>query len=189
MTVSTEPKLVLNVGGNGKDIPLPDYYAGYEHVLLDIAPGPGVDIVMDARKLELWEGAMPYFDAVYCSHNLEHYYVHDVQTVLRGFYKLLKPGGTVWIVVPDADVVFKALADGADLFDYAYQNVMWHDMLYGANIYVQRCGDGWAHKTAFTEARLRKVLLEAGFYKLELVHDTDNYNLAVLAVKPTNRKG
>ena len=64
-------KRVLNVGGASKAIPIPQHYAGWEHVLLDVDPNQEPDIVCDARELvELPAGG---FDAIYCSHNLEHY--------------------------------------------------------------------------------------------------------------------
>jgi hypothetical protein len=67
-------KRVLNVGGNSKSIPLPPHFSGYKHVLLDIDPKSSADIVCDARRLSELE--KEEFDAVYCSHNLEHYYRH-----------------------------------------------------------------------------------------------------------------
>ena len=44
-------KKVLNVGGNSKAISLPPEYATFEHVLLDIDPRTGADVVCDAREL------------------------------------------------------------------------------------------------------------------------------------------
>jgi hypothetical protein len=78
-------KRVLNVGGNSKAIALPAPYADFEHLLLDIDPTGQPDIVCDARRLETLPADQ--FDAIYCSHNLEHYYHHDVAKVcghLRG---------------------------------------------------------------------------------------------------------
>lgn len=63
-------KKVLNVGGNTKAIPLPPEYAGWEHVLLDIDPKGNPDVVCDARELTTLPSAT--YDAIYCSHNLEH---------------------------------------------------------------------------------------------------------------------
>jgi hypothetical protein len=42
---------VLNVGGNTKDIPLPENYRGWENVLLDIDPRGKPDVLCDARSL------------------------------------------------------------------------------------------------------------------------------------------
>ena len=65
---------VLNVGGNNKSIALPPHFAGWEHILLDIDRKGNPDIVLDARKLT--QLAPAAYDAVYCAHNLEHYYRH-----------------------------------------------------------------------------------------------------------------
>ena len=71
---------VLNVGGYNKAVRIPAHYDGWEHLLLDIDPHGNPDIVCDARELTSLEPHM--FDAVYCSHNLEHYYSHDIRKVL-----------------------------------------------------------------------------------------------------------
>ena len=81
-------KKVINIGGNNKDIALPPWYEGWEHVLLDIDASANPDIVCDARELSSLPGAS--YDSVYCSHNLEHYYRHDVKKVLAGFAHILK---------------------------------------------------------------------------------------------------
>lgn len=75
---------VLNVGGNSKETPLPQKYAGWEHVILDIDPAVKPDVVCDARELSSL--LCSTYDSVYCSHNLEHYYHHDVKKVLLGFF-------------------------------------------------------------------------------------------------------
>jgi predicted SAM-dependent methyltransferase len=42
---------------------------------------------------------------VYCSHNLEHYYHHEVPRVLAGSLHVLKPHGFAEIRVPDVEAV------------------------------------------------------------------------------------
>ena len=81
---------VLNVGGGSKLIAIPPHYAGWSQLMLDIDPNAKPDVLADARELARLEPAL--FDAVYCSHNLEHYYAHDVPKVLAGFAHVLKPG-------------------------------------------------------------------------------------------------
>jgi predicted SAM-dependent methyltransferase len=76
------------VGGNSKEIQLPFLYDGWQHVLLDIDPDCTPDVLCDARNLSALSGAE--YDSVYCSHNLEHYYHHDVRKVLSGFFHILK---------------------------------------------------------------------------------------------------
>ena len=78
---------------------MPKVYDGFEQLLLDIDPRGEPGIVCDARELTTLDGAR--FDVVCCSHNLEHYYRHDVPRVLAGSLHLLKPGGIAHLRVPD----------------------------------------------------------------------------------------
>ena len=115
-------KTVLNIGGASKKIPLPFEYRGCTQVLLDIAGGEDVDIVMDARKL-FEDDTIPSnsFDAVYMSHVIEHLENHDIDTVLKGVERVLKPGGFLDVYTPDMEQVFDALASGKDMDDEAYE--------------------------------------------------------------------
>lgn len=160
-------KKVLNVGGNTKEIPLPREYAGFEHLLLDIDPAVAPDILCDARELAALDAGQ--FDAVYCSHNLEHYYRHDVPRVLAGFLHVLKAGGFAQIRVPDIQAVMRATVDrGLDVDDALYESpagpITVADVLYGYGAEIERSrNDFYAHKTGFTQKSLLKALDEAGF--------------------------
>ena len=160
-------KRVLNVGGNSKMIPLPPQYAGWDHVLLDIDPAGGPDVVCDARELKSLPPAT--YDSVYCSHNLEHYYRHDVGKVLGGFLHVLKADGFAFIRVPDLGAVMQTVvAKGLDVEDVLYQSpagpITVRDVIYGHGVEIERSGnDFFAHKTGFTQKSLRAVLSAAGF--------------------------
>jgi hypothetical protein len=163
-------KRVLNVGGNNKKIPLPPQYADFEHLLLDIDPKVLPDIVCDARKLTTLEGGQ--FDAIFCSHNLEHYYRHEVPKVLAGFLHLLKDGGFAQIFVPDINQVMRATIErGLDIDDVLYQSpigpIMVLDVLYGLGSEIEQSGqDFFAHKTGFTQKSLSTALGKSGFSKI-----------------------
>lgn len=178
-------KRVLNVGGNSKEIPLPAQYAGFEHLLLDIDPRGSPDIVCDARALTTLDGGQ--FDAVYCSHNLEHYYRHEVPKVLGGFLHVLKEGGFAHIVVPDIQAVMRAAVErGLDVADVLYQSpagpITVLDVLYGHGVEIERSGqDFFAHKTGFTPKSLVQALQKAGFRKI--YSGTGNLEVDVLAFK------
>lgn len=178
-------KKVLNVGGNNKSIPLPVQYAGYEHILLDIDPKGDPDIVCDARELASLEGDQ--FDAVYCSHNLEHYYRHDVSRVLGGFFHILKPSGFVQVLVPDLGEVMKICVEkGLDIEDELYRSpagpIMVLDVLYGYGIEIERSGqDFYAHKTGFTHSSLKRALSSSGFSKIFC--STGNLEINAIAFK------
>ena len=88
---SESRKRFLNVGGNSKNIGLPPQFDAFEHLMLDIDPQTSPDILCDARKLKTLD--VGPFDAIYCAHNMEHYYRHDVREVLAGFLHVLRPGG------------------------------------------------------------------------------------------------
>jgi len=163
---STRPS-VLNVGGNSKAIALPPVFAGYEHLLLDIDPKGAPDLLCDARELLTTPAAQ--YDAVYCSHNLEHYYRHDVKKVLAGFVHVLKPDGFAHIRVPDIIAVMKTVvARNLELDDVLYQSpagpIQALDVLYGWSVEIERSGvDFFAHKTGFSRLLLTKALTAAGF--------------------------
>jgi hypothetical protein len=162
-------KKVLNVGGNSKEIPLPVHYAGYEHLLLDIDPRGAPDILCDARALSTLEKGQ--FDAIYCAHNLEHYYSHDGRKVLAGFLHVLKDDGFAEIHVPDIDEVMRVtITKGLDLEDMLYESpagpIAPIDILYGLRSQIEASGqDFFAHKTGFTRKSLVKALEIAGFAK------------------------
>jgi SAM-dependent methyltransferase len=160
-------KSVLNVGGNTREIPLPPQFAGFEHLLLDIDPRGNPDIVCDARCLDTLPGER--FDAVYCSHNLEHYYRHEVPRVLAGFLHVLTEGGFAYLRVPDLQQVMKEATErGLDVEDVLYVSpagpIMVLDVLYGFSVEIERSGkDFFAHKTGFTGKSLVAALNRAGF--------------------------
>jgi ubiquinone/menaquinone biosynthesis C-methylase UbiE len=146
---------------------LPEYFADFEHLLLDIDPRGKPDILCDARELATQEADQ--FDAVYCSHNLEHYYRHDVQKVLAGFLHVIKDGGFAHIRVPDiAEVMRLTVENKLDIDDVLYTSpagpIMVLDVLYGLSVEIESSGqDFYAHKTGFTQKSLSAALDKAGF--------------------------
>lgn len=174
---------VLNVGGGSKAIAIPDYFAGWQHDLLDIDPRGAPDVVCDARQMQQLPAGV--YDAIYCSHNLEHYYRHDGLKVLRGFLHVLNETGFAEIRVPDIDQVIGALRDRQlELHDVLYQStagpITAHDVIYGLQTEIEQSGqDFYAHKTGFTPKSLHNILLEAGFHKVFLI---TNFQLAVHAL-------
>ena len=186
---------VLNVGGGSKDTPISAWYKDWSHLLLDIDPLTGADVVMDARQLTTLPGGQ--FDAIYCCHNLEHYYQHDVGKVLAGFMHVLQPDGFAEIHVPDMQVVMQHFVDnGADIHGVLYEcaggPITVHDVMYGWGKRLAASGvDFYAHKTGFTPKSLREVLLEAGFSDVWIQASAAQFAIGALAFKqaptPTQR--
>jgi len=168
MVEVTQPqRRLLNVGGQSRTVALPSAYAGFEQVLLDLDPNVGADIVLDVR--ELTSLAPHQFDAVYCSHNLEHVRQHEVPVVLAGFLHVLKPGGLAQIIVPDLqELMVTCVQQGIDLDGLLYDSPMGPitplDVLYGHAATIEQSGqDYYAHRTGFTSRTLANVVEASGF--------------------------
>jgi predicted SAM-dependent methyltransferase len=80
-------------------------------VNVDLFAAPGVDCVYDCRK------SLPFADGaargIFCEHFLEHVdYTEEVPYFLAECHRVLEPGGTVRIVVPDFESYARAYASG-----------------------------------------------------------------------------
>lgn len=178
---------VLNVGGGTKAIAIPAHYGSWRHLLLDIDPRSGADLVGDARELL---GELPQqFDAIYCSHNLEHYFPHESERVLRGFLHVLKPHGFAELRVPDVAAVMRAMLEqGLDIDDVLYESdvgpILVRDVIYGWHVEIERTGrDFYAHKTGFTARSLTAALQRAGFSRVVLATPIGTYEVRAFAFK------
>jgi SAM-dependent methyltransferase len=69
-------------------------HGGFEYVTADLDPA-GVDLRLDVTRLDLPDGA---FDAVVCSHVLEH--VPDDAAAMRELRRVTRPGGWCLVLVP-----------------------------------------------------------------------------------------
>lgn len=174
---------LLNVGsGGGRQVPR--IFAGWGQDTLDIDPNCKPDIVCDARWLSTVKAR---YDAVYCSHNIEHYYKHEVRDVLTGMLRVLKPNGFAHLTCPDINAVFAAVK-GRDIDETWYKAaggpISFHDVIYGWGAQVAQGNLYYAHKTAFTERSLGKALRAAGFSKVFVASDGAG-NLSSFAFKGT----
>ena len=161
---------VLNVGGGSRN--LPPQYDGWEQDLLDIDINCKPDICLDAKELNTLEANT--YDAVYCSHCLEHFYAHEVPVVLAGFLHILKAGGFAEIAVPNIrSVMDELLAKNHDINDVFYRTgeglaITFHDVIYGWGEQVSRGNTFYSHKCGFTPISLGSALKSAGFSEIYL---------------------
>lgn len=78
--------------------------------VIDANPGPDVDHVGNAADLSRFETAT--FADVYASHVLEHFdYKDDLIATLREWRRVLVPGGTLHLSVPDLDILARLFCE------------------------------------------------------------------------------
>jgi predicted SAM-dependent methyltransferase len=79
------------------------YIPGFVHV--DINDAPHIDHCLPLDDLSFFKSDS--VDLIYASHVLEHFGRNEVQAVLNGWYRILKPGGILRLAVPDFSSVVK----------------------------------------------------------------------------------
>ena len=181
---------VLNVGG-GTARELPAIYKGWEQHLLDIDAAVNPDICCDAKDMRKLKAAQ--YDAIYCSHNLEHFYRHDVPLVLGGFMHVLKSTGFAHIAVPDIMAVMESVVRGnMDVEDTWYtvpgSAISFHDVMYGWNKPMATGNLYYSHKCGFSEKSLGKALRAEGFKSIHIAKDGMNLHAFAFKAKPTEAK-
>lgn len=166
------PKRLLHVGCGGD--PRPDWAKDYIETRLDIDASCHPDIVASMTHM----GEIGTYDAVYCSHALEHLLPHEVSTALLEFRRVLEPEGFAMVMVPDLEDV-KATEDV--ILDAPCGQITGLDMIYGKRDMLAE-KPYMAHKTGFVKATLEKAIAAAGFANV-FTRRLDNYNLIGVGAK------
>jgi SAM-dependent methyltransferase len=157
---------VLHVGSGHQA--LPTWLSHMAEVRLDIDPGCKPDVVAGMTDM----GDIGQFDAVYCSHALEHLYPHDVPVALAEFRRVLSPGGVAVVFVPDLEGV---PADETVMYESPCGPITGLDMYYGKVSYLADA-PFMAHHTGFVSGTLGSALADAGFRDVKVVR-AHGYNL------------
>lgn len=191
----------LNVGGATKEIPVPIMFDGWEHHLLDINKNIETDICEDAKNLINIPELEGKYDAIYCSHALEHFYLHDVDTVLRGFNYVTNENGICYIIVPSLRLLFRRIMESnLELTDVIYRvengfqfPITAHDMIFGSGKHMQQEKEDkfYAHKCGFFPNQLVTMIANAGFpYVTHSENFAGDFGLTVIGYKkdPNNKE-
>jgi len=142
----------LNIGGTSpRD--------GWE--ILNAKPGEHVAHVCDAGDLSRFDDGT--FDAIYASHVLEHFdYRNALGPALAEWHRVLAPGGTLYVSVPDLDVLAGLLLDRDRLSGNDRFIVM--AMMFGEHVDQHDY-----HQAGLNREFLKSFLLNAGFVKIRRV--------------------
>ncbi|PUE24039.1 methyltransferase domain-containing protein [Limnohabitans sp. Jir72] len=133
-------------------------------LILNINPGPNVDIVGDFR--DNFKDKSSIFDNIYLSHVLEHTPHAETLTILKKLNQLLKPQGKIFISVPDLDHLCHFFVSPNASINEKYQAMK---IIFGGQI-----DNNDFHYSGFNYQFLSHLLLEAGFSHIQRV---DNFGL------------
>lgn len=161
-------KIKLQLGSGGVRIP------GYLNV--DLRSGPEVDIVDDVGILKQFQKGS--VDAIYACHVLEHF-SHEKGTtalncldVLSRWYELLKPGGELFVAVPNLKAIFKTILRHPS----RSESLGFFMAIYGGQDYPTN-----VHYSGYTEESLSEILLDVGFQNVKrfkpFVEDTTKFTV------------
>src|SRR3990167_54239 len=144
--------LSLNLGGAGEGH-LDGRIQGFKTV--DLRPGPNTDIVANVKDLSFCgDGAV---EDIYSSNVLEHFSHMETPSVLKEWFRVLRPGGTLYLSVPDFEACVR-LYNKIGLVTWV-QYLIWGDQAHPLNY----------HYINFTCATLSKLLNDTGFSDIKRV--------------------
>lgn len=125
------------------------------YVNVDVAPRPGVEHVCSADQLPFPDGSAREVLAV---HLVEHVYAWDVPRLLAEWARVLRPGGSLALEMPDVLKAARNLADNVRIGKHPDQAHMW--ALYGDDTLRDPL---MMHRSGWWFERLRPLVLGAGF--------------------------
>ena len=158
--------ILVNLGAGAQGKP------GWINV--DASALPGINCIYDMRR------GLPFADCtvrgVFCEHFLEHVdYEEEAPMLLRECHRVLKPGGVVRIIVPDAEAYLRAYCDdGWDRLTLIRPLMPGHVDSYFGNRYDTKMEavnmifrQGTEHKFAYDAETLVALLRRCGFSHVE----------------------
>lgn len=175
---------VLHVGCGPRGSTLPDIFGeDWQEIRLDIDPNVDPDVV--ASMTDMSCVADDSVDALYSSHNLEHLYAHEVPIALAEWRRVLKPGGFLFVRVPDILEIAKVVSEDkleATLYQSPAGPISPIDVLWGHRSAIAAGNHFMTHKTGFTESTLSAKLQQCGYERISAIRT--RYEICCTAIKP-----
>jgi predicted SAM-dependent methyltransferase len=126
------------------------------HINVDSRAVSGVDLRADVRHLPFSEHQLT---EIHASHLVEHFGDYEARKRLLPYWRsLLKEGGRIVVIVPDAEAMMKRWAAG----EFPWEDL--REVTFGGQEY-----SGNTHYTMYTPDSLEQALKEAGFSRVERV--------------------
>ncbi|MEJ8813532.1 hypothetical protein WKW77_20775 [Variovorax ureilyticus] len=138
---------------------------------------PGVDLVAEIDDLPFQDREIA---EIHSAHVLEHFPQEQLRrSLLPYWHRLLRAGGMLRAVVPDAEAMMEHYSRG----EYPYQSL--REVTFGGQDY-----EGDFHFNMFTPASLTELMQEAGFMNVRIVEsgrrNGDCYEFEIVATKQTD---
>jgi SAM-dependent methyltransferase len=162
---------------------LPPVFEGWQQVRVDVDPGVQPDIIADITDLSaIRSGSV---DAIWSAHCLEHLYIHQLDSALAEFHRVLKDDGFACLIVPDLQTIAQYIVSDR-LHEVIYESpagpVTAHDVLFGFGPAVAKGSTSMAHRCGFTPTAMLNRLRRSRFAEIVL-RRRPTLELAALALK------
>lgn len=144
-----------------------DYNEEYINVDLYAPEDAKCDIRFDVQKLPYADNSV---DEIKAFHVIEHFHFFEIKEVLNEWYRVLKPGGKLYLETPDFLETCRSFVEGSPTMPIEE----WRVLLYG-HFFAHPWVPGQTHKFLFTESQLRTNLGWAGFKTVNRVRPASKY--------------
>lgn len=165
-------------------------------VNVDLADRPGLHLRCDIRMLPPdWT---EQFDEVKASHVLEHFTYESVPAILAEWVRLVKPGGSLYLEVPDMQWAAEEILRGA--WDVTLQGAIWGDQghpywmqePYGGESpdgtrFLPHSFENNSHKSGYTAKSLGRLMQAAGL--VDIVGERGHRQISIRGYKPGGEHG
>ena len=154
----------LNIGSSN----LEGKYRGADWINIDSGDGNFTGNVLKVDALDMPDEWTDHFDEVHAIHVLEHVNRNKRFDFLTACRRVTKPGGLVYVEVPNFEQVIRNLLDAIDSRDHEEEHRM-TTSLFGKQRYA-----GDQHCWGFTERTLKELAVRAKFSWTDVLKDPED---------------
>lgn len=152
------------------------YIEGFANI--DAYKGCGCDIIAGVERIKLADNTV---EVVYNSHVFEHIPRNTARSVIAEWYRVLKPGGKLYLCMPDIEALFRIYLDSLSDYDTPegrYLNDMSRDIVYGG-----QTSEYDFHYNGYSFPTLKALLEDVGF------HDVQRFDRKTFTINPNRDAG